>query len=168
VQNANGSEEGLSDAWKLRRAYWADRVGNEEKVRQASLSLEATRQRHFGSSPHPERINPDTWQDEYAFLSQPGEERIQLDLIYDYRTNVAAYSSWDAYLSKYRPPTLVLWGRYDPAFTVAGALAYGRALPEAEIHLLDAGHFALDEAAPEIALLMRHFLANLPGESSGN
>jgi pimeloyl-ACP methyl ester carboxylesterase len=167
VQNANGSEDGLSESWKLRRAYWADRAGNEDKVRQTSLSPEATRQRHLGTSPHPERMDPDTWQDEYAFLSRPGEERIQLDLIYDYRTNVAAYPSWDAYLSKHRPPMLVLWGRYDPAFTVAGALAYGRDLPEAEIHLLDAGHFALDEATPEIALLMRHFLASLPAGSSG-
>lgn len=161
VQNANGSEAGLSDAWQLRRAYWGDRAGYEDKVRDASLSLQATRQRHLAASPHPERMNPDTWQDEYAFLSRPGEDRIQLDLIYDYRTNVAAYPKWDAYLVRHRPPLLVLWGRYDPAFTVAGALAYGRDLPEAEIHLLDAGHFALDEAAPEIALLMRHFLGDL-------
>ena len=167
VQNANGSEEGLSDAWKLRRAFWADRPGYEGQIRQASLSFAATRQRHLSSSPHPERMDPDTWQDEYAFLSRPGEDRIQLDLIYDYRSNVAAYPSWDAYLTKYRPPTLVLWGRYDPAFTVAGALAYGRDLPEAEIHLLDAGHFALDEAAPEIAALMRHFLAGLPADVGG-
>jgi pimeloyl-ACP methyl ester carboxylesterase len=168
VQNANGSEDGLSESWKLRRAYWDDRAGNEDKVRQASLTLEATRQRHLSNSPHPERVDPDTWQDEYAFLSRPGEDCIQLDLIYDYRTNVAAYPSWNAYLSKYRPPTLVLWGRYDPAFTVAGAFAYGRDLPDAEIHLLDAGHFALDEATPEIALLMRHFLASLPANPSMN
>jgi pimeloyl-ACP methyl ester carboxylesterase len=162
VQDANGSEEGLSPGWKLRRAYWADRSGYEEQVRQASLSYDATWQRHLSTSSHPERMDPDTWQDEYAFLSRPGEERIQLDLIYDYRTNVAAYPNWDAYLLKYRPPLLVVWGRYDPAFTVAGALAYARGQPEAEIHLLDAGHFALDEAAPEIAALMRHFLGNLP------
>lgn len=164
IQNANGSEEGLSEAWKLRRAYWADRAGYEGQVRQASLSLAATRQRHLSDSPHPERMDPDTWQDEYAFLSRPGEDRIQLDLIYDYHSNVAAYPSWDAYLLKYHPPTLVVWGRYDPSFTVAGALAYGRDLPEAEIHLLDAGHFALDEALPEITLLMRHFLAGLPAD----
>lgn len=166
VQNANGSDAGLSDAWKLRRAYWADRAGYEAQVRQASLSFDATRQRHLSNSPHPERMDPDTWQDEYAFLSRPGEDRIQLDLIYDYRSNVAAYPSWDAYLLKYQPPMLVLWGRYDPAFTVAGALAYGRDLPEAEIHLLDAGHFALDEATPEIATLMRHFLGELPADSA--
>ena len=164
VQNANGSEQGLSDAWKLRRAYWADRAGYEEQVRQASLSYDATWQRHLSTSPHPQTLDPDTWQDEYAFLSRPGEARIQMDLIYDYRSNVAAYPDWDTYLQRYQPPMLVIWGRYDPAFTVAGALAYGKDLPGAEIHLLDAGHFALDEASPEIALLMRHFLENLPAD----
>jgi len=85
--------------------------------------------------------------DELAFLSRPGQDRIQLDLFDDYRANVASYPRWQEYLRSYRPPTLVLWGTYDPSFTVAGATAYGRDVPDAEIHLLEAGHFALDEAA---------------------
>jgi pimeloyl-ACP methyl ester carboxylesterase len=158
VQNANISEEGESLLWEVRRAYWKDRAGNEGKIRANLSSLEADRLRHVGSSPHVDRYDPDVWDDEYAFLNRPGEEQIQLDLFYDYRTNQAAFPAWNAWLRQHQPPTLVLWGKYDPSFTVAGALAYGQDLPEAEIHLLDAGHFALDEATPEIAQLVRAFL----------
>jgi pimeloyl-ACP methyl ester carboxylesterase len=93
---------------------------------------------------------------------------IQLELFHDYRTNVASYPKWQAYLRDARPPTLVVWGRHDLSFTIAGALAYGDDVPEAEVHLLDAGHFALDEAAPQIAELIRSFFAvrNLGGERS--
>ncbi len=96
--------------------------------------------------------------DEYAFLTRPGMDRIQLDLMYDYRTNVAAYPLWQAYLRQHHPPLLVVWGKYDPLFTVEGALAYGREVPDAEIHLLNAGHFALDEEVDTIAALIHHFL----------
>ncbi len=85
-------------------------------------------------------------------------DRIQLDLMYDYRTNVAAYPVWQAYLRQHRPPLLVVWGKYDQLFTVEGALAYGREVPDAEIHLLNAGHFALDEEVSTIAALLLHFL----------
>jgi pimeloyl-ACP methyl ester carboxylesterase len=158
VQNAVAHEEGLSTLWEPRRAFWRDRTTYEERVRQNLLSLEAIRQRHVGASPHPERIDPDTWTYEHAFLTRPGMDRIQLELFYDYRTNVAAYPRWQAYLREQRPPTLVVWGKYDPSFTVAGALAYGRDVPEAEIHLLNAGHFALDEALDVIAALSQRFL----------
>jgi pimeloyl-ACP methyl ester carboxylesterase len=158
VQNANISEAGESQLWVVRRAYWADRAGNEDKIRANLSSLDADRLRHVGSSSHPERYDPDAWDDEYAFLSRPGEEQIQLGLFYDYRTNQAAFPAWNAWLKRHQPPMLVLWGRYDASFTVQGALAYGEDLPQAEIHLLDAGHFALDEATPEIAQLTRDFL----------
>ena len=159
VQNANISDEGESQLWVARKAFWADRAANEGKIRANLSSLEADRLRHVGSTPHPERINPDSWDDEYAFLSRPGEEDIQLDLFYDYRTNQAAFPAWQEWLKQHPYPTLVLWGRYDPSFTVAGAMTYKQAIPEAEVHILDAGHFALDEATPEIAELMRAFLA---------
>lgn len=166
VQNANIIEAGESELWVVRRAYWKDRARYEAQLRANLSSLEADRGRHVGRSPHPERIDPDAWNGEYAFLSRPGEEQIQLDLFYDYRTNQAAFPAWNAWLREHHPPTLVLWGRHDTSFTVAGALAYADDLPEAEVHLLDAGHFALDEATPEIALLVRDFLArNLPGGS---
>jgi pimeloyl-ACP methyl ester carboxylesterase len=158
VQNANISEEGESPLWVTRRAYWADRAAYEGKIQANLSSLDADRGRHVGSSPHPERYNPDAWNDEYAFLSRPGEEAIQLDLFYDYRSNQAAFPAWQDWLKQHQPPTLVLWGRYDTSFTIEGALTYAKALPNAEVHLLDAGHFALDEATPEIAQLTRAFL----------
>jgi pimeloyl-ACP methyl ester carboxylesterase len=157
IQNAVAHEQGLSDLWAPRRAFWADRPSGEDAVRANLLSLEATRQRHVGRSPHPDRIDPETWEAEYAFLSRPGMLDIQLELFYDYRTNVAAYPAWQAYLRERQPPTLVVWGQHDPSFTVAGATAYGDDVPDAEVHLLDAGHFALDEAAPQIADLIRSF-----------
>ncbi|MGA8480326.1 MAG: alpha/beta hydrolase [Chthoniobacterales bacterium] len=161
IQNAVAHEEGLSTLWEPRRAFWRDRAANEEAVRKNLTSFAATRQRHVGNSPHPERIDPDTWTDEYAFLTRPGMDRIQLELFYDYQTNVASYPKWQAYLREHRPRTLVVWGKYDPSFTVAGALAYGKDVPDAEIHLLNAGHFALDEEPDLIRDLIRRFLDRL-------
>lgn len=159
VQNAVAHDAGLGPLWDARRAYWADRAGKEVVLRANFLSLDATRARHVGSSPHPERYDPDLWTDEFAFLGRPGQIEIQSDLFYDYRTNVASYPAWQAWLRAHRPATLVLWGRYDPSFAVAGAEAYRHDLPDAEIHLLDTGHFGLDEAPDEIAVLTRRFLA---------
>lgn len=159
VQNAVAHDEGLGPLWATRRAFWADRAAHEAKLRDGFLSPEATRLRHVGTSPNVDRYNPDLWTDELAFLSRPGQDRIQLDLFYDYRTNVASYPRWQEYLRTHRPPTLVVWGKYDPSFTIAGATAYGRDVPDAEIHLLDAGHFALDEAADEIAAHIDGFLS---------
>ena len=161
IQNAVAHEEGLSPLWETRRAFWRDRAAYEDRLRANFTSLEATKQRHLGTSPHPERYDPDSWTDEYAFLSRPGQAAIQSNLFYDYRTNVEDYPRWQEYLRKHQPPTLVLWGKYDASFTVAGATAYGRDLPDAEIHILDAGHFAMDEALDEIADLARRFLASL-------
>jgi pimeloyl-ACP methyl ester carboxylesterase len=161
IQNAVAHEEGLGPLWETRRAFWRDRTGNEAKLRANFTSLEATKQRHLGTSPHPERYDPDSWTDEFAFLSRPGMAAIQSDLFYDYQTNVASYPRWQAWLRQHRPPTLVLWGRYDASFTVAGATAYASDVPDAEIHLLDAGHFAMDEKLDEVAELTRHFLAAL-------
>ena len=158
IQNTVAHLEGLSEAWDIRKAFWKDRAAHEEELRQALLSIEVARQRHVAGVPNPERIDPDTWSDEFAFLTRPGMDRIQLDLMFDYRTNVAAYPIWQAYLRDHHPPTLVVWGKYDPLFTVAGALAFGRELPNAEIHLLNASHFALDEEAEAIAALIHRFL----------
>lgn len=162
VQNAVAHEEGLGPLWEARKAFWTDRAAHEQKVISAFTSLEGARQRHIGCSPRPERYNPDTWTDEAAMLSRPGQARIQADLFYDYRTNVAAYPDWQAWLRRHSPPLLVVWGRYDPSFTVAGAHAYARDVPDAEIHILDAGHFALDEKLDEIVALIRDFLGRLP------
>ncbi|MCJ2048469.1 alpha/beta fold hydrolase, partial [Methylobacterium sp. J-070] len=155
---ANAYAEGLGAKWQGIAQYWADPAAHPEQV-DAFTSLEAAKQRHLGTSPNPERYNPDTWADEYAILSRPGERDIQAALLYDYRTNVASYPAWQAWMRAHPLPTLVLWGRFDPSFIVPGAEAYLRDLPEAELHILDAGHFALDEATDEIAWLTRNFLA---------
>ena len=158
VSNANAYTEGLGPKWKVIANYWADRAAHPE-VFDTFVSLAAAEQRHTLGSSHPERYNPDTWTDEFAFLSRPGQRDIQADLLYDYRTNVAAYSSWQAWLRQHKPPTLVVWGNNDPSFIGAGGEAFKRDVPDAEIHLLDAGHFALDETNDEIAALILAFLA---------
>jgi pimeloyl-ACP methyl ester carboxylesterase len=159
IQNAVSHDVGLSPLWETRRAFWRDRKGHEAALRANFLSPESTRQRHVGTDPHPETINPDTWTDEFAFLNRPGEADIQLDLFYDYQTNVQNYPNFQKYMKDHQPPMLVVWGRYDPSFTVAGAKAYADDIPAAEVHLLDAGHFALDQKAPEIIALIETFMA---------
>jgi pimeloyl-ACP methyl ester carboxylesterase len=166
IQNAVSHEQGLSPLWEARKKYWVDPARELERLKANFSSLEATRQRHLGTSPHPERYDPDAWNDEYAFLTRPGEAEIQTTLFYDYRTNVASYPSWQAWLRKAQPPTLVVWGKYDPSFTVAGATAYADDVPAAEIHLLEAGHFALDEATGEIAALARDFLGRVESRAA--
>jgi pimeloyl-ACP methyl ester carboxylesterase len=160
IQNANSYEEGLGPKWQGIRAYWAD-PKNHPEVPEAFMSFEGTKFRHAGDSPNPERYNPDTWIDEYAFLSRPGEKAIQTALLYDYQTNVAAYPLWQAWLRTHKPPTLVIWGRYDSSFLVPGAEAYQRDVPDAEVQLVDAGHFALDEKVDDIAASIHVFLDKL-------
>jgi pimeloyl-ACP methyl ester carboxylesterase len=157
IQNANSYKEGLGAKWVGIAQYWEKPAAHPEQVDEF-FSFEGTRYRHIANSPDPERYNPDSWTDEYAFLSRPGEREIQGQLLYDYRTNVASYPAWQQWLRQHRPPTLVVWGRYDPSFISPGAEAYKRDVPDAEIHLLDAGHFALDEQVDEIAELMFAFL----------
>ena len=158
VQNAVAHNEGLGAIWATRRAFWADRAAHEAALQANLLSVAATRTRHLGSDPHVERYDPDLWTDELAFLKQPSQLQIQSDLFYDYRTNVAAYRTWQAWLRKTEPKLLVLWGKYDPSFAVSEPESYRKDVPSAEVHVLEAGHFALDTAADEIADLMRDFL----------
>jgi pimeloyl-ACP methyl ester carboxylesterase len=158
IQNAVAHEDGLGPLWAARRAFWNDRAANEEKLRGAFLSLATTKQRHIGSDPDPTRYDPDLWTDEFAFLSQPGQADIQSDLFYDYRTNVASYPAWQAWLRAHQPRMLVLWGKYDPSFQVAEAAAYKRDVRNAEVHVLDAGHFALDTDADSIAKRIDTFM----------
>ncbi len=160
VQDAVAHNEGLGANWKTRRAFWADRATNEVALRTNLLSLETTRTRHLGSDPHPEKYDPDLWTDEYAFLNRPGEADIQSDLFYDYRTNVEAYPKWQAWMQKTQPRLLVLWGKYDLSFEPTEPEAYRQDVPSAQVHILDAGHFALDTAADEIADLIRCFMSS--------
>ena len=161
TQNGNIYEEGLGPKWARTAQFWADPQSHPEVV-DAFLSYDATKQRHTLGTSHPERYNPDTWTDEFAHLSRPGQRDIQAALLYDYRTNIASYQGWQAWLREHKPPTLVAWGANDPSFIAAGATAFLHDLPGAEIHLLDAGHFALDEKTDEIASLILEFMAKHP------
>jgi pimeloyl-ACP methyl ester carboxylesterase len=160
IQDAVAHNEGLGVNWKTRRAFWADRAANESALRSNLLSLAAARTRHVGNDPNPERYDPDLWTDEFAFLSLPGQGDIQSDLFYDYRTNVQAYPKWQAWMRAKQPRLLVIWGRYDLSFDPSEPEAYRRDVPNAQVHLLDAGHFALDTAAEEIAALVRAFVGS--------
>jgi pimeloyl-ACP methyl ester carboxylesterase len=157
IQNANAYAEGLGPKWSGLARFWEDPVGHANEF-DRFISPEAARQRHVGDSPHPERYDPDLWTDEARWLAQSEQRAIQRALLFDYRTNVQSYPEWQAWLRARRPPTLVLWGRYDPSFLVPGAFAFRRDVPEAEIHVLEAGHFALDEASVEVASLVDEFL----------
>lgn len=161
VQNGNIYQAGLGSKWKNIAEYWSNPKAHPE-VLDAFLSFEATRERHVAGTSHPDRYNPDTWNDEYTALSRPGQREIQGDLLYDYRTNVESYSEWQGWLREHRPPTLVVWGEHDPSFVAAGAKAFQHDLPNAEIHLLEAGHFALDEQTDQIARLMMQFMSVNP------
>jgi pimeloyl-ACP methyl ester carboxylesterase len=162
VQNAVAHNDGLGAIWKTRREFWANRAANEIALRTNLLSLATTRARHLGSDPNVERYDPDLWNDEFAFLNQPGQADIQSDLFYDYRTNVESYPKWQAWMVQKRPRLLVLWGKYDPSFESSEPEAYRRDVPTSQIHVLEAGHFALDTAADEIAELVRRFVRSSP------
>ena len=158
IQNAAAHESGLGPLWRTRRAFWADRATHEPALRENFLSLAATRGRHLGNDPATDRYDPDLWTDESAFLNRPGQAEIQVELFYDYRTNLAAYPVWQQWLRTRRPRTLVLWGRHDASFLAREADSYRADLPDAEVHLLDGGHFVLDTCADEAARRIRAFL----------
>ena len=157
VQDAVAHNEGLGANWATRRAFWADRPAYEDALRKNLLSLATTKVRHIGDDPKVELYDPDLWTDEYAFLNAPGQAQIQTDLFYDYRTNVAAYLKWQAWLQKTQPKLLVLWGKHDLSFDLGEPERYRKDVPTAEVYVLDAGHFALDTAADQIAALVRGF-----------
>jgi pimeloyl-ACP methyl ester carboxylesterase len=158
VQDAVAHNEGLGANWATRRAFWADRPAHEEALRKNLLSLATTKTRHIGDDPNVELYDPDLWTDEYAFLNAPGQAQIQSDLFYDYRTNVDAYPKWQAWMQKTQLKLLVLWGKHDLSFDLGETERYRKDVPKAEVYVLDAGHFALDTKADEIAALVRDFM----------
>ena len=158
IEDAVSHNGGLGANWKTMRAFWENRAAYETAVRGFLFSLETTRAGHVGSDPRIDLYDPDLWTDEFAFLNRPGQAGIQSDLFYDYRTNVDAYPKWQAWFREKQPRLLVVWGKYDQFFELSEPEAYRRDVRNAEVHVLDAGHFALDTAADEIASLVREFL----------
>jgi putative NADH-flavin reductase/pimeloyl-ACP methyl ester carboxylesterase len=157
IQNANAYDAGLSPQARGLIAARRQDEGAEAAVREL-LTLDATRGQYLHGTRDPEAIAPDGWTLDQHFLDLPGRKEIQLDLLFDYRSNVALYPRWQEWLRAHRPPTLVVWGRNDPFFTEAGALAFKDDVPDAEVHLLDTGHFALEEDLDAIAPLVASFL----------
>ena len=158
IQDAVAHNEGLGANWATRRAFWDDRPAHEQALRKNLLSLATTKTRHIGDDPNVELYDPDLWTDEYAFLNAPGQAEIQSDLCYDYRTNVAAYPTWQEWLQRTQPELLVLWGKHDLSFDLGEPDRYRKDVPNAQVHILDAGHFALDTKPDEIAVLVREFM----------
>ncbi len=160
VQNGNAYEEGLS---AQAREFIANRHGVEGAAERARAILveEITRAQYEGGTGDPSLVAPDGWTLDQHHLDLPGRKDIQVELALDYHSNVELYPVWQDWLRTYRPPALVVWGRNDPFFTEPGARAYLRDLPEAELHVFDTGHFALEEKLPEIAPLIDDFLARL-------
>ena len=159
VQDGNAYEEGLTDFWDPIRAYWAD--GSEAHLEALSnlLTLDATRFQYTDGVSDVSRVSPDNWVHDQALLDRPGNAGIQLDLFYDYRTNLPLYPKVQAFLREHRPPTIVVWGKNDKIFPAEGAHPYKRDLPDVEFHLLDTGHFALEDKLDEMVPLIRGFLA---------
>ena len=160
VQNGNAYLEGIGEFWDPIKAYWKDDTpDNREHIRKAALTLEGTRWQYLHGVPDPTLVSPDAYMLDQAYLDRPGNNDIQLAMIYDYRTNLPMYPEWQAYFREHQPPTLVIWGKNDQIFLAAGAEPFQRDNPEAELHFLDTGHFALETHGPQIAALIRDFLA---------
>ncbi|HEY5756639.1 MAG TPA: alpha/beta hydrolase [Steroidobacter sp.] len=158
VQNGNAYTEGLKEFWNPIKAYWASGSKADREVLRGATTLAATREQYLDGVKDPSRVDPTTWLVDQALLDRPGNAEIQLDLFYDYRTNVELYPKFHEFFRDRQPPTLIVWGRNDKIFPAEGAQAYLRDLPKAELHLLDSGHFALEDQGAEIASLMVSFL----------
>ena len=159
VQNGNAYDEGIAnDFWTPVKSYWKDRTKEQGNKLRSLLTLEATKWQYTHGVRNVETISPDTWGHVQPLLDRPGNQEIQLALFYSYGSNPPLYPQWQEYLRNYQPPTLVVWGKNDAIFPAAGAYPYKRDLKNLEFHLLDTGHFALEEDGAVIAALIREFL----------
>jgi pimeloyl-ACP methyl ester carboxylesterase len=151
IQNSNTYEEGFTETWDgIRHALWVNRSPETEAPLEAFLQPETVKTIYTTGHQDPTRISPDNWNMDLFFLARPNAHRVQLDLFYDYRTNVELYPAWQGFLRERRPPTLIFWGQGDIFFTPEGGEAYLRDLPEAELVRLDSGHFAVEDCVPQI------------------
>jgi pimeloyl-ACP methyl ester carboxylesterase len=152
IQNTNAYEIGFTKAWDgFRGALWKNRRDETEKPLAAFLERDAIKGIYLFGAKDPERISPDNWESDSAFLQRPNAKRVQLDLFYDYRKNVELYPKWQAFLRERQPATIIFWGQNDIFFTPEGGEAYLADLPNAEMHRLAAGHFAVEDSRAEIA-----------------
>ena len=158
IQNGNAYEEGLREFWDPVKAYWTEGTAERRDALGGLVTLDITKFQYTDGVRDVTRISPDNWVHDQALLDRPGNKDIQLDLFYDYRTNVPLYPQFQAYFREHQPPTLIVWGKNDKIFPEEGAHPYLRDLPQAELHILDTGHFALEDKLDEMAPLIRDFL----------
>jgi pimeloyl-ACP methyl ester carboxylesterase len=166
VQNGNAYAEGIGAAFDPMKPFWANRNAETEKPVRELLKKETTIFQYTHGVKDSSRINPDAYTMDQLFLDRPGNDAIQLDLLHNYQSNLALYDGWHAFFRSKQPKTLIVWGKNDPFFTVEGAQAYLRDIPHAELHLLDTGHFALEDSCEFIAQKIGTFFA-LTGTAKG-
>jgi pimeloyl-ACP methyl ester carboxylesterase len=160
TQNGNAYDEGLGPFWAVYfYPMWKERNAASEAAARKLLTFESTKYQYTQGFRNPEHVSPDAYTLDQLGLDRPGNDQIQLDLAYDYRTNPPLYPSWQKYLREKKPPVLIIWGKNDPIFIAPGAQAFLRDVPNAEIHMLDTGHFALEEDGAVMAQYIRAFLA---------
>jgi len=160
IQNGNAYDEGLLEFWDPIKKYWDDKTEENGKALEGFHSLDGLKWQYTHGVRDPEKISPDNWNIDLRHLTRDENDKIQLAMFYDYRTNVPLYPSWQEYFRTYQPPTLIVWGKNDYIFPSEGAYPYKRDLKNIEFHLLDTGHFALEEEGGAMAELIRDFLGN--------
>lgn len=166
TQNGNGYDAGFVESfWKLVTAYQAEQTAETEAPVRQFLTLDATRWQYVTGVPDETLVNPESWYHDYALISRPGNDEVQLKLLRDYASNSPLYPRLHEYFRTSKVPLLAVWGRGDEIFGPAGAEAFAEDLPDAEIHLLDGGHFLLESALDEVARLIRPFLAKVHGSA---
>jgi len=158
IQNGNAYDEGLREFWDPIKAYWKDKTPENRDALRSLLTIDATKWQYTHGTRNPESVSPDNWNVDQRFLDREGNQEIQLAMFYDYGSNPPLYPEWQAYLREHQPKTLITWGKNDPIFPAEGAHPYARDLKNAELHLLDTGHFALEEDGALISSLIRAFL----------
>ncbi len=161
IQNGNAYDEGLLTFWDPIKAYWKTGASKEREGLRFLTQAKATYWQYTNGVPDTSLVSPDARTVDQALMDRPGNAEIQLDMLYDYRTNPPLYPKWQAYFRAHKPPTLIVWGKNDEIFPPAGAWPYKRDLPNVEIHMIDTGHFALETNGAEIAAYMREFLSRV-------
>ena len=157
LQNINTYEVGFTKVWDGLKALWKERTHQTEQGVAGLLDLATIRDIYLHGHKHPDLISPDNWNMDFRFMERPNARRIQMDLLYDYRTNVALYPEWQKFLRDHQPKTIIFWGENDIFLTRAGGEAYLADLPDAEIHRLDSGHFAVEDCLEQIAENVQRF-----------
>jgi pimeloyl-ACP methyl ester carboxylesterase len=162
-QNGNAYNEGIAGFWDPIKAYWESGAEKEREALRWLTTIKATKWQYENGVPADriQSLSPDGWQHDQSLMDREGNAEIQLDLFYDYRTNIPLYPQWQETFRQHKPPMLAAWGKNDEIFVAPGAEAFKRDLPDAEIHLLDTGHFALETHGNEMAALIKNFLAKL-------